>query len=215
MILKLTKQLFPTGRAFRIPSGGTFEKLLEGIALSEQRLVDTTLGLLNRIMADNIYFSLEDCADWEKRFAMGDNSAMYFDDRKSLIYRKYRYPGNVITRSSLLYIQHELQNAGFNVYLKDKVTSSQNFSFSQHEIDGEMGLDTEHNAYGVYSDILANYPTQIELFPLDGLTQFVRVEGLRAWQQAEVPKESEISLKRLLLILKPVEVIFLLNVRYV
>src|SRR5688572_11845637 len=117
-IKSLTKQLYPTGRVFKMPVGGFFEKLHNGLAESENRAYEDAVSILDSALPDNDKFTSADASSWEKRLGLITNTSVSLDDRKLSIIRKMAHPGSVKGRQHYLYLQGQLQAAGFdlNVY---------------------------------------------------------------------------------------------------
>lgn len=120
-ILALTRQLYPSGRAFKFPFGGTLEKLHAGLALSEERAYLDAVGLLDSALPDNDNFLAADATAWEKRLGLITNEATALADRKLAISRKMAHPGTIKARQHYLYLQGQLQAAGFNVYVFENI----------------------------------------------------------------------------------------------
>jgi len=118
-LLKLTKQLFPTGRAFRFSLNGIKQKYTEGLLLSEQRALDDAYSVLYTILPDNDNFTADDASIWENRLGLINGDGKPLADRKAAILRKYRYPGDILPRQSAQYIEDQLQLAGFDVYVHE------------------------------------------------------------------------------------------------
>jgi len=121
LIEKLSKLLFPTGRAFRIPPGGQFEKLISGLAKSESRAYDDAVSILNSLLPDNDFFTSDDATDWERRLGLITNPSVSLADRKAALIRKINHPGTIKARQNYLYVQQQLQDAGFNVYVYENI----------------------------------------------------------------------------------------------
>lgn len=119
LILNLTKSLYPTGRAFRMPFNGVLEKVNKGLIESENTAYIDTLGVLDSILPDNDNFTDEDATDWENRLGMIDGSGNSLEDRKTAILRKIQYPGTISSRGSYLNLERELQAANFDVYVHE------------------------------------------------------------------------------------------------
>lgn len=117
VILKLSKQLYPRGRAFWMPPGGDLEKLHRGLAVSESLAYSDALAILYSILPDNANFSTDDATDWERRLGLISNALVPLSDRKLAIQRKLNFPGIIPTRQNWRYLEQELQSAGFNVYV--------------------------------------------------------------------------------------------------
>lgn len=113
----LTRQLYPTGRAFKMPKNGWLESLHRGLALSENKAYNDALAILNSILPDNEYFTEEDAGDWERRLGMIDSTGVPLATRKLAIKRKMNFPGSIKARQHYLYIQGQLRAAGFDVYV--------------------------------------------------------------------------------------------------
>jgi hypothetical protein len=114
-ILKLTKQLYPTGRAFNLKPGSIFEKLHTGLGQSELRAWQDANAILNSILPDNDNFTTDDATQWEIRLGLITNTSISLADRKAAILRKMNHPGSIKARQNYLYVQDQLQTAGFNV----------------------------------------------------------------------------------------------------
>ncbi len=116
-ILKLSKQLLPSGRAFKVPIGGDFEKLLKGLAASEARAWDDALSTLDSALPDNDNFTEDDATSWERRLGLITNELVPLADRKLAIIRKMNHPGTIPARSNYRFLEKSLQDAGFDVYV--------------------------------------------------------------------------------------------------
>ena len=118
ILLNLTKRLYPTGRAFRMKMSSDVEKLNKGLIESESEMVTAAEGILDQILADNDNFTEENASDWERRLAIRSSNLTSLDDRKAAILRKYAAPGDIPARSHYLYLQAQIQAAGFtDVYV--------------------------------------------------------------------------------------------------
>lgn len=111
--IKLSKILYPSGRAFRMPSRGELEKLHLGLSVSEKRAWDDALGVLDSILPDNDNFTTDDASDWERRLGMITNTMIPLADRKLAIKRKMNHPGDIPARQNYMYLEGQLQAAGF------------------------------------------------------------------------------------------------------
>lgn len=120
VIKKATTQLFPNGRAFRRKVGGDLEKLSAALSESEARTVDDIKGLLFTILPDNSNFDDDDATDWEIRLGLPISSAS-LEVRKQAIIRKMNHPGTIPARQHPEYIQGQLQDAGFDVYVHENL----------------------------------------------------------------------------------------------
>ena len=118
-ILKLSKQLYPKGRAFRIPFASDIEKIHEGLAISENDAFASAIGILDSILPDNNNFTDEDATTGERRLGLITNETTTLNERKLAIQRKMKHPGTIKARQHYLYLERELRNAGFDVYVHE------------------------------------------------------------------------------------------------
>lgn len=116
-ILQLTKSLYPTGRAFKMPKSSFFEMLHQSLALSEERAYNDAHSILDSIIPDNDGFTIDDTTDWERRLGLITNPATLLVDRESAILRKMNHPGSVRPRENWKFIQEQIQLAGFDVWV--------------------------------------------------------------------------------------------------
>lgn len=115
----LTKQLYPTGRAFKMPKDSIFQKLHDGLAESEKRAYDDAVSILDSTIPDNNNFSEDDATDWERRLGLITSSGVSLANRKLAILRKYNHPGDIRARQYYLFLQKQLRDAGFDVYVHE------------------------------------------------------------------------------------------------
>lgn len=120
-ILQLAKMLYPKGRAFWMPEGGNFESFNIALAKSEARFFEDTKSTIDSIIPDNSNFTAEDATDWEERLGIPSLETLALADRKAAITRKMNHPGSTKGRLSLVFIESQLQAAGFNVYLHENI----------------------------------------------------------------------------------------------
>ena len=113
LFVRLTKRLYPTGRAWWLKRNSIFERVHAGLAYSESRMRSIFEELLNSILPDNDYFTAEDATNWERALGLYNQSALDLDTRKIAITRKMRYPGEAVTRQHYTFLQAELHKAGF------------------------------------------------------------------------------------------------------
>lgn len=119
IFLNLTKQLYPRGRAFKIPFGGILERLHKALAISEDKAYNEALDIFDSILPDNNNFTSEDATKWERRLGLITNVLTALADRKLALIRKINHPGTVKARQHFLYLQGQLRNAGFDVYVHE------------------------------------------------------------------------------------------------
>lgn len=130
-IIKLTDQLYPSGRAFKLFKDSELTKLHEALGLSEERAYNDSLAILDAILPDNVNFTIEDTRDWERRLGLITNEDVLLVDRNLAILRKMNHPGTIPARQHFLYLEGQLQAAGFNVFV-----------FENKFPDGGGGIET-------------------------------------------------------------------------
>lgn len=118
VLLNLKKQLYPEGRAFKVPIDSNFEKLLQALNISEEDALNGIISLQDDILPDNTNFDAYDCTQWERRLGLVTNTDIPLADRKLTIRQKMAYPGiNNPPRQSASFIQYQLRQAGYDVYV--------------------------------------------------------------------------------------------------
>jgi hypothetical protein len=116
-ILKLVRQLYPTGRAFKLAVGTRFRELHAALAETQAQAVNDAAALLDQILPDNTNYTGDDAATWEAKLQIPIAPAgVSLADRKLAILRKMRHPGDRLPRQSIDFIEDELRAAGFDVY---------------------------------------------------------------------------------------------------
>lgn len=116
---KLSRQLYPTGRAWRLKIDTLFFKLHDALAKSEKECYDASDILYTSILPDNNNFSNIDATNWERALGLLNQPYLTLSERKQIILRKMQHPGNISARQHYLYLQSQLQNAGFDVYVHE------------------------------------------------------------------------------------------------
>lgn len=118
----LTKQLYPTGRVFKMQEGSIFDRLHNALIRSEERCFDDIVSTLDSTLADNDNFTVEDALIWENRLGLISNDLVPLVDRKLAIIRKLNHPGLIRARQNYSYLQQQLQLAGFDVYVYENLS---------------------------------------------------------------------------------------------
>lgn len=223
-LLKLTRQLYPTGRAWKLPDGATITKLHEAINRVQLEAVEGMLDQLNKILADNDQFTDQDATDWERRLQIFSNELTSLEDRKLAILRKYSHPGNIQARGHYLVFEGQLQAAGFDVFVHENNPANDqpsDFPFygglsaiqlGQAQL-GQFGLG---GTGGI--DIVANYiEEEIDADFVTGpdLQHALFVGGAVKGDPADVPLSRKEEFRQLILNLKFVNNVVILFINYV
>lgn len=218
-IKKLTRQLLPTGRAFKMPKGGEFEKLMNALAESEERVYQDGLLLLDSVLPDNDNFDEDDAQAWEMRLGLITNSSVPLADRKSAIRRKMNHPGPVKPRQHWRFLQAQLQLAGFDVYVHENLSRIDPLTLVSGSVqlgDAQLG-DSQLGGY--VPDRIANSITSEGDIDFEsGLTvnfsNLFIVGGSTVGTTASVDSDRETEFRQLVLKLKPVNQVALLLINY-
>lgn len=161
----LCRQLFPSGRAFRIPKNGDRERIDTALRKEDEILLNSAISILDSILPDNDNFTAEDASRWEERLGMIVNQNLDLETRKLAIKRKMNHPGTILARQSAGYIQDQLQSAGFNVFVHEnpnEIDPLTYFGLPNAGI-GIHATDVYHSGTGIYhgnpylwNDVVAN-----------------------------------------------------------
>lgn len=227
-IQKLTKMLFPTGRAFRVH--GDKEKLYRALSLSEARAYEDALSILDSVLPDNDNFTVDDAGMWERKLGMIDGTGVALADRKLAIKRKMNHPGNIPARQNYLYLEGQLQAAGFNVYVHENRFDLYPDSYetqNPYVLYGSSGWYSNthgtflhgENIHGIYySNIIANSITAEGDLDFDigaNLRSTFFVGGQTVGTFANVDALREAELRQLILKIKPVQAVGFMFINYI
>lgn len=221
-IIALTGQLYPRGRAFKMPKGGTLEKLHRALSVVEAKAYSDSLSVLDSILPDNDNFTAEDATAWERRLGMISNEEVDLEDRKLAIRRKLAFPGTVKPRQSASWLQKQLQDAGFNVYVFENF----NGDAPEDVAVGDFIDDNNHGEFnhgefnhgGSYNNLIANHIDEEKDFGFDpgtSLKSTFFIGGTPLGTFANVPAERKDEFRQLILRVKPVQAIGFLFINYV
>jgi hypothetical protein len=217
-IKRLKGQLFPTGRAFKMPPDSFFQKLRDGLAESEKRLIDDAKSVLDSIIPDNANFSESDATIWERRLGLITNTSVPLATRMASIRRKWNHPGGIKARQHYLYIQGQLQAAGFNVYVHENLSrinpaSLAAGSLSQHG-DFQHGGSQHGGLSGanIVANSLVNEDDQDFVY---GFSRVFFIGGAYLGDYSEVSSARETEFRELILRMKPKNLVAYLFINYV
>lgn len=219
----LTRQLYPTGRAWWTPKNGVFDNLHRAINLSLIRIVNDSDLTLDSIFPDNVNFDENDCSLWEYRLGLTTNLSLSLEVRKEAIKRKMAFPSNIKARQSRLFIESQLQQAGFNVFVHENLAPYQNpndilalsLDVVQHGGDTQHGGATQHGFSGF--DVIANETVIKESHAVlnDNLWATFFICGENLGDIAIVPENRLVEFKELVLKLKPAQTVAFTFINYV
>jgi len=216
-LINLTKQLYPTGRAFNIRTNGVFFKLSDSLAASEARVLSELRNLLSRVIPDNAVFDAEDAGHWERALGLPiAPEGVDLEGRKQIIYNKMKYPGTLKARQHYLYIEARLRENGFNVYILENDLSETPAAMNYGEFNYGEGV---YGSAAIDWTVCANYTdeTKDRVFniglPVNYRATFY-VGGQNPGDFATVPAERKNEFRELILKLKPAQTVGLLRINY-
>lgn len=229
LFIGLAKSLYPTGRAFNLPENGTFEKLHKGLNTSMIRLVEDAKSIIDKSIPDNDQFNELDATLWETRLGLFVAPPIDLESRKTAILRKMAFPGNVKARQHPLFIENQLQLAGFDVkiyenkffeggqwvYKTPDEISATNLAKTQHGGDTQHGGGTQHGSEGFA--VIANSEDPNESYSIGGAANLWAtffISGSTIEAPATVPKTREREFRQLVLKLKPAHTVAYLFVNF-
>ena len=230
-LLKLTRRLYPTGRAFKLPENGVFERLHISLNKIEETAYLDAVGILDTILPDNDNFTEGDALDWEVRLGITQRDGVTLEDRKAAIFRKMNHPGDKFERAHYLFIQHQLQLAGFRVWVYENKFPDGGGGFATKSLatfvelfyntlflgifqHGQRQHGQIHNFSGF--EKVANFLTNLEdsLVTVPNGRQTFFIGGDQPGKFANVLAEREVEFRKTVLQLKPAESAALLALRY-
>lgn len=122
ILLQLSKDMQPSGRAFKVPQGGIYDRLLQALIVRRAEAYEDAVSTLNSIIPDNDNFTAQDCTDWCRRLGLIDTPDAPLSDRKAAIFQKMAYPGrDNPPRQAADFLQYQLREAGFDVYVYENI----------------------------------------------------------------------------------------------
>lgn len=230
-IISLTRQLYPRGRAFYMPFNGNLERLHRALSLSEDRLQADIVSVLDSAIPDNDNFTEQDATDWEKRLGLITSEGVSLSDRKLAIKRKINFPGTIPARQSYLYLQDQLQAAGFDVYVYENRFPDGMGGYitkTPYEVSLDLGIfgqtqygDGQYGAtqYGLgYNNKIVNHIEEhLDFFfdTGDNLRSTFFIGGNPIGSFAIVNPNRKNEFRQLILKIKPVQTVGFLFVNYI
>lgn len=220
----LSIQLYPSGRVWYRSENGSFDKFHDAINKSFARLIEDSSLSLDKMFPDNTNFNEDDATLWEYRLGLITNESVTLELRKDAIRRKIGYPNNVKARQHPLFIERQLQLAGFDVYVHENLPPYQtpndiialSLNETQHGGGAQHGNGTPHG--GDNFDVIANSINEIESYSIGGAsnlwaTFFIGGENLG--DLATVPQSRLREFKELVIKLKPAHLVAFTFINYV
>lgn len=215
-IIKLTKQLYPTGRAFNYPDDGVMYKLHKALGQSETRAVDDMNSILYQVLPDNANFTTTDATRWEQRLGMVDGSSATLSDRKAAILRKINHPGDIPARQSHDYLQEQLQAAGFTVYVHENIPVVGIYGLGIQ--CGQVQCGQRQSGSAPYLNKAVNSVDEAvdaNFITTDNFKSVFTIGGVVLGSSTTVPLARKDEFRQLILKLKPVQTEAYLRITYI
>lgn len=229
-LIALTRQLYPTGRAFKMILGGDRYKFHVALAKSEERVWLDAVSTINSALPDNASFTADDATAWEKRLGLITNGDVALQDRKLAIIRKMNHPGSIRARQAPEFLQRELQAAGFDVYVyrnrfpdgmggyitKDPLTVTGGIGGDQRQ-HGQFQHGQAQHGSG-FTNVIANHIEEEKDAIFDvgsNLKSTFYIGGTPIGTIANVDENRKAEFRQLILRVKPAQTIGYLLVNYV
>lgn len=221
-LFELVNQLYPTGRAWYMPENGVFENLHKAFNINFFKVIQNYKALFDSSLPDNDNFTQDDASFLEFKYGLITNELTPLDLRKKALLRKIGRSNNIRPRQSQLYIQQQLNEAGFEVFVHANEPPYQSISellsgsseSSEHGDDFQHGGASQHG--GTTFEVVANSinqefvssPLQSQLWA----TFFIGGENLG--ETANVPEVRRREFRELILKLKPAQLYVYLLINY-
>ena len=229
-LIALTRQLYPTGRAFKMMLGGDRYKLHAALALSEERAWLASVSILNSAIPDNADFTAEDASAWERRLGLITNPDVPLADRKLAIIRKMNHPGTSVARQSPEFLQKELRAAGFDVYVyRNKFSDGMGGYITKDPLTvtgGSGGTVRQHGQFqhgqaqhgSAFTNIVVNHIDEEKdaIFDVgNNLRSTFYIGGTPIGTFANVDADRKAEFRQLILKVKPAQTVGYLIINYV
>jgi hypothetical protein len=225
----LSIQLYPTGRAWYRPENGVWENFHGAINRSFSRLIKDGRSLIDSTFPDNPNFNSDDATLWEFRLGLITNENINLktrkktlEIRKKAIKRKLGHPNNIEARQHPLFIQSQLQAAGFDVWVHENTIPYQNpesildleLPELQHGEPTQHGDSTQHG--GGSFDVIANSIEEVESFAIgeENLWATFFLGGEILGTLAEIPYNRLKEFKETVIKLKPAHTVAFTFISY-
>lgn len=219
---KLTRQLYPTGKAFNYSDDSTMFKLHDGLNDGIEDVINDSKSLLDSIFPDSDGFTIEDVRLWEYNLGIISNEDLPLQTRKDAVLRKITHPNNIKPRQHKLFIQDQLQKAGFGVYVHENTYPYQlpsevapvTLGVTQMGDDTQMGDTTRMGSisYKVVANKIGIDESYIVGPDNIWATFFIGAEIKGNF--ASLPKVNETALRELVLKLKPTHTVAYLFIQF-
>ena len=200
-----------------MPKGGFFEKMHIALSLSETRLYNDGLSILDSAIPDNAIFTAQDATQWERRLGLISNPLVSLANRKLAISQKMAHPGEIYGRQHYLFLERELRSAGFDVYVHENLSGaapSGSFPYVQH---GDFQHGDNQLGSSLYPLIVNSLDAEIDAdFNIGGTFRNIfYIGGVNVGDSANVEAIREKEFRQLILRVKPTHMIGIMLINYI
>jgi hypothetical protein len=217
-IIKLSKQLLPTGRAFRGAMESNWHKLFTALAKTESQAYIDVTGIRYSLIPDNANFDADDATEWERRLGLISNVSLSLPVRSAPILRKMAAPGRNPAKCQYQWIEKQLQDAGFPVYVYENVPLSNpathNPAILSPSRHGGISVHGMHSHY-INHVVINSLDNNKDVIMSYDLNCAFYIGGNPLGTMASIPAARELEFRQLILQLKKVSKIAILYVQYI
>lgn len=223
LLKSVSIELYPTGRAWYRPAKGVFDNLHGALDLQIARLINESNLFLDSVFPDNENFTAADAKLWEYRLGLVTNENTDLQLRMDAIKRKLGHPNNIKSRQNALFIQSQLQLAGFDVYVHENTIPYKTpgdvaailAGPTQHGEPTQHGNSTSHG--GENYQVIANSIEEFESFGVGAgnLWATFFIGGVSLGDTANVPVSRLREFKELVIKLKPAQTVAFIFINFV
>lgn len=222
-IQELTKQLYPTGIAFKVAPNSWREAFLRALRKSEVRAYQDALSIAHGLLPDNDQFTVADAEAWEETLKIPYTTGLSLSQRKAAIARRIAHPAGVLNRQSANYLKAQIESAGFGICTvtnnEDEITPNVQLGVSLEVYqlaDAQIG---EGQSGATYPDKIIN-----SLVPVydknyywgeNNLIPSFFISGIDALTPLDIPTAREEEFRSLVLRVKPCQTVAYLNINLV
>lgn len=215
-----------------IKDGGILYRLHRALGISEAKLWTDARSTYDSIFPDNDNFTMQDALDWNVRLGIVTNNTD-FATMKAAIIRKMNYPGTVAPRQSAVYLQEQLQAAGFDLYIYENYFPDGMGGYYAKTPAEVLGLPTGQASYGNFDYGQLDYGATYALEGVTIIANHIEAEedadfvigdnyfstfyiaGSSISTFASVPLERQSELRQLILTIKPLQAVGFCFINYV
>ena len=229
-LLNLTRQLYPTGRIFKLGAGFDITKLHYALTNASSTFISDSKSTLDSAIPDNANFTVDDATAWERRLGIIQGSSI-LADRKDAIIRKMNFPNSQLARQNWRWLEYQLQLANFGVFVHENrfpdgfggfitKTLLEVDPFGDFLDDVECG-NAEYGQYefgGLLNNLVINYLEEskdAQFITDNSLRTSFFVGGAVLGDYANVPIAQKKQFRELIIKIKPLQEIGFLLINYV